>query len=70
MSDDLKRYAVKLCSKAGPYAQYGPGEVKVWAEDEESAVDKAFRELKRGAFPDRSREMWRVLDVRRVWSTP
>lgn len=67
MSDELKRYAVTLKSTPGFYAQYGPADVTVFAADEDEAVDKAFRELKRGAFPDRTRDMWRVLGVRVVW---
>lgn len=64
MSDRLKRYAVTLKSVPGFYAQYGPADVFVFAEDEEAAIDRAFRELKRGAFPDRSRDMWRVIGAR------
>lgn len=68
MSDELKRYIVTMKSVPGFYAQYGPGDVAVWARDDEEAIDKAFRELKRGAFPDRSRDMWRVLAVRREFT--
>ena len=67
MSDQLKHYAVHMASVPGFYAQYD-GEVKVWAEDEEQAVERAFRELKRGAFSDRSRSMWRVNKVERLFS--
>ena len=66
MNDELKRYSVHLASVPGFYAQYA-GEIKVWAEDEDQAIDKAFRELKRGAFPDRGRSMWRVEKVERVY---
>ena len=66
MSDENHQYVVTLKSRAGMYEQYGPGDVKVWALDEAEAVEKAFRELKRGAFPDRSRDMWVVLAVRRI----
>lgn len=62
---DLSRYVVTLQSTPGFYAQYGPGDVIVWAADEDDAVERAYRELKRGAFPDRSRDMWRVLGVQR-----
>lgn len=65
----LHRYVVTLQSRPGMYAQYG-GDVKVWASDEDEAVDNAFRELKRGAFFDRSREMWKVINVRREWERP
>jgi hypothetical protein len=67
MSDQLKRYAVHMASAPGFYAQYD-GEVKVWAEDEDQAVERAFRELKRGAFPDRSRSMWKVGKVERLFA--
>jgi hypothetical protein len=65
MSADLERYVVTLQSRPGMYAQYGPGDVKVWAIDESDAVEKALRELRRGAFPDRGRDCWKVLGVRR-----
>lgn len=54
-----RRYAVHMRSVPGFYAQYD-GAVKVWAEDEEQAIERAFRELKRTSFPDRSRSMWKV----------
>lgn len=65
MTDDLKRYTVTMQSVPGLYAQYGPGEIIVYARDDEDAIDRAFRELKRDAFPDRSRDMWRVVNVAR-----
>ena len=60
------KYKVKMQSRPGFYAQYG-GYVTVYANNEEEAVDAAFRELKRGAFPDRGRSMWRVEEVKRAW---
>ena len=62
-----KRYSVHLSSRPGFYAQYS-GAVKVWAEDEDEAIERAFSELKRGAFPDRGRSMWRVEKVERIYS--
>lgn len=41
------------------YAQYD-GKVDVHAESEEQAEDRAYAELKRGAFPERSRAMWKT----------
>jgi hypothetical protein len=46
------------------YAQYD-GKVDVFAEDDDAAVEKAFRQLKRGAFPDYSRDMWKIERVER-----
>jgi hypothetical protein len=54
-----KRYRVWMRSTPGFYEQYS-GKVDVWAEDEEQAEERAFQELRRGAFPDRGRTMWRV----------
>jgi hypothetical protein len=62
VSEQNRKYAVHISSRAGFYAQYD-GDVKVWAADEEEAIERAFRELKRGAFPDRSRSMWKVNKV-------
>jgi hypothetical protein len=61
----MNDYKVWMCSKSGPYAQYD-GAVKVRASNDEDAIEEAFRILKRGAFPDRSRDMWRVQRVERV----
>lgn len=58
------QYTVAMRSLGGPYEQYR-GVVKVWATDHDDAIEQAFRELKRGAFPDRSRDMWRVESVTR-----
>lgn len=66
MERENKRYAVTISSIPGFYAQY-EGEVKVWAADEDEAIERAFRELKRGAFPDRGRSMWKVKKVERVY---
>lgn len=65
MADQNKRYSVHMSSVPGFYAQY-EGDVKVWAEDEDQAIERAFRELKRGAFPDRGRSMWKVGKVERI----
>ena len=59
------RYNVWIRSVPGFYAQYD-GKVPVYAENEDEAVERAFRELKRTSFPDRSRDMWRVERVERV----
>lgn len=63
----MKQYRVWMRSKPGMYAQYD-GKVDVWAEDEDDAIARAFRELKRGAFPDRSPAMWQVERVERRYA--
>lgn len=65
MADELKRYKVWMRTRGGMYAQYD-GAVSVWAEDDDQAIERAFRELKRGAFPDYGRDMWKVERVERV----
>lgn len=61
----MNKYEVSLKSVPGMYAQYS-GSVTVWAEDEDEAVEEALSKLKRGAFPDRSRSMWRIVDIKKV----
>ena len=63
--DDLKRYTVRMKSVPGFYAQYD-GNVKVWAENDDDAIEQAFKELKRGAFPERGRSMWKGTGVERI----
>ncbi len=48
------------------YEQYS-GTVEVTAENEDDAVDAAFRKLKAGAFPDRNKDMWKLEEVTRVY---
>lgn len=62
-----KKYKVWMRSVPGFYAQYD-GAVEVYAKDDDDAVDRAFEKLKRGAFPDRSRSMWKVEKVERLFS--
>jgi hypothetical protein len=64
MTEQFNRYSVELRSVPGFYEQYSPT-VDVWAEDDTQAIEQAFKELQRGAFPDRDRSMWRVLSVTR-----
>ncbi len=66
MDDTRKKYRVWMCSVAGCFAQYD-GNVNVVASDADEAIDRAFAELKRTAFPDRSRAMWKVEKVERVF---
>ena len=61
------RYRVWIRSTPGFYAQYN-GKVDVVADDPEQAEDRAFRELKRGAFPDRGRSMWQVEKIEMLGS--
>ena len=62
-----KKYNVWVSSVPGFYEQYS-GKVTVFAENEDSAIDRAFYKLKHGAFRDRSRSMWRVRKVERCFS--
>ena len=53
-------HIVWVRSKPGFFAQYD-GKVEVDdASSKEEAVDRAFRKLRLGAFPDRPRSMWIV----------
>ena len=61
----MNKYEVHMRSVPGHYAQYD-GSLTVWANDDSDAIERAFRELKRGAFPDRSRDMWRCYLVLRT----
>lgn len=60
----MNKYKVKLTSKPGMYDQYS-GTIEVAAENDDKAIDAAFRKLKHGAFPDRNRSMWQVISVTR-----
>lgn len=61
-----KRYKVTVRSVPGIYEQYN-GNVNVWARDTDHAKEQAFRHLKRGAFPDRDKTMWKVEKVESLW---
>ena len=63
----MNEYKVHMSSRPGHYAQYD-GVVEVFASDDEDAVERAFRKLKATSFPDRSRSMWRVDSVERVFA--
>lgn len=58
----MTKYRVWIRSVPGFYEQYD-GKVDVQAEDVDEAKEIALRTLKAGAFPDRSRSMWRVEKV-------
>lgn len=60
------QYEVSLTSVSGMYAQYS-GNVLVHAENEDEAIEEALNKLKRTSFPDRSRDMWRIKGVRRIY---
>lgn len=55
----MNKYRVWVRSTPGFYEQYD-GKVDVFAEDEEQARERALRELRRGAFPDRGPSMWKI----------
>lgn len=63
MSADFRQYTVTLQSVPGMYAQYGPGDVRVWARDDQDAIVRALKELRQTAFPDRFDDCWKVLRV-------
>ncbi len=60
----MNTYEVAMRSKPGPVEQYN-GIVTVQAENDDEAIEAAFRKLKNGAFPDRNRGMWTVDSVTR-----
>lgn len=62
----MNKYKVFIRSRPGFYEQYS-GTVEVTAENEDDAVDAAFRKLKAGAFPDRNKDMWKLEEVTRVY---
>lgn len=55
-------YRVHLHSVPGMWEFYD-GHVDVNADDPEDAVERALDKLRRGAFPDRPRDGWRVEKV-------
>jgi len=61
------KFRVHARSVAGMYAQYD-GHIDVWAYNFHDAEDEAFKALKRGAFPERSRDMWRFHRIERIAS--
>jgi hypothetical protein len=63
--NELSRFRVWIRSVPGFYEQYD-GKVDVWAEDDEQAKERAFAELKRGVFPERSRDMWKVERIEKL----
>jgi hypothetical protein len=62
----MNKYKVLIASRPGFYEQYS-GTVEVTAENEDAAVDAAFRKLKSGSFPDRNKDMWKVKEVARIF---
>jgi hypothetical protein len=56
------KYKVWVRSVPGFYEQYD-GYLDVVADTYDEAIDLAFKKLKRGAFSDRSRSMWKVEKV-------
>lgn len=60
----MRKYTVWIRSVPGMYEQYS-GPVTVYADNDSEAEEMALLKLKRGAFPDRSCDMWRVEKVER-----
>lgn len=56
------KYRVWIRSMPGFFTQYD-GKLDVWARDASEAEDNAYLKLRRGAFPDRDRSMWRTEKV-------
>lgn len=63
----MNKYNVAMRSKPDMYEQYD-ATVAVVVENDDKAVDAAFRKLKQAAFPDRSRGMWQVISVTRIFT--
>lgn len=66
MSSELYRYRVRVASVSGPYEQYD-GYVAVVGYDEDDAAEAAKRRLRQTSFPDRTADMWRILEVERIY---
>ena len=60
------KYRIQVQSVPGPFAQYGPWWITAWVDDDEDLLHGAVRELKRGAFHDRTLDMWRVVSSERI----
>lgn len=54
----MSEYLVNCKTKPGMYAQY-EFDVRVFAEDEEAAITKAYQKLRNDAFRGYSFDMWR-----------
>lgn len=66
MSTELYRYRVRVASVAGPYEQYD-GYVDVVGYCEDEAAEAAKRRLRLTSFPDRTADMWRIMEVERIY---
>lgn len=64
--DSWGRFKVVLHSTPSPAYTFYEGSVTVMAADEEHAKERAVGELKRGAFPERSRDCWVIDRVERI----
>jgi len=60
----MNKYYVYMRTVPGMFTQYD-GRVEVYAENDDQAIERAFHKLKKGAFPDYSRGMWKVEKVER-----
>lgn len=60
--ENYYRYKVTLKSVPRMYEQYN-GSVEVYASSPQQAIENALDKLRRGAFPDRSRNMWKIEKV-------
>ena len=60
-TDNWIKFRVRLHSRPSPAYTFYEGAITVYAEDSERAKERAIGELRRGAFPERSRDCW-VID--------
>ena len=64
----MNKYEVKVYIRGGiSRPPYNPT-VKVWAENDEEAAEKAVKELRRGTFQDVWGDAFKVQEVKRVYS--
>lgn len=61
----MNGYYVWMRSTPGFYQQYD-GRVKVYADNDNDAIEQAFIKLTCGIWKDRSRNMWKVDKVERI----
>lgn len=60
MAEHYRKFRVWMHSPPSPGWTYYDGKVDVFADDDEQAIERARRELKRGAFFDRPESSWVV----------
>jgi hypothetical protein len=61
----MKKYKVYMRSRPGMLKEQYHGFIDVLATNEDEAIEAAFRKLRIGAFPNRTRSMWVVEKIER-----